>query len=249
MKLLALILALAVTVTPGSTDLPSLSTVKKTIAVYYGDPGTGKAAKHSPYVTEMKKLLVAPPAYTENAAIVVDVDDTTLLTYNMEVGAYEFEFDRATKDRWVKYAKFPATPGMVEYLNSAASAGFTIFAVTGRAKKYAADTKRNLAKVGYPAMALYTKACTCSTVAYKSGVRQKIQARGYDIVLNIGDQYSDLAGGYADTTIKLPNPMYYIGPVNKKTRTSFNLKSDGSSGLTAGGEGIPNFDLVEKYRK
>ena len=33
---------------------------------------------------------------------------------------------------------------------------------------------------------------------------------GYDIVLNFGDQWSDLQGGYADTALKLPNPTYYL---------------------------------------
>jgi hypothetical protein len=251
MKIIALLLSIALsfTVAPGSDDLPSLSLVKKTIAVYYGDPGTGKASKNSPYAREMKKLLAAPHVYTPNAAITVDIDDTLLLTYNMEVGAYDYEFDRATKDRWVKYAKFPATPGMLQYLNSAASAGFTIVAITGRDAKYAAKTTENLRRLGYPAMKVYGKNCSsCTTVEFKSGTRKKIEKQGYNIVLNIGDQYSDLAGGYADKSIKLPNPMYYIGPVTKKIRTTFTLKPDGSSGLTAGGEGIPNYDLVKKYK-
>jgi len=29
-------------------------------------------------------------------------------------------------------------------------------------------------------------------------------------ILNMGDQESDPAGGYADVTFKLPNPFYYI---------------------------------------
>ena len=49
-----------------------------------------------------------------------------------------------------------------------------------------------------------------SVVPYKSGARAKIVAMGYDIILNIGDQNSDLAGGYADKDIKLSNPYYLI---------------------------------------
>jgi hypothetical protein len=29
-------------------------------------------------------------------------------------------------------------------------------------------------------------------------------------VANFGDQYSDLKGGYADRTFKLPNPNYFL---------------------------------------
>ena len=34
--------------------------------------------------------------------------------------------------------------------------------------------------------------------------------RGYDILVNVGDQRSDLTGGYARRGFKLPNPMYLI---------------------------------------
>ena len=33
---------------------------------------------------------------------------------------------------------------------------------------------------------------------------------GTTIVANFGDQFSDLIGGYADRTVKLPNPTYYL---------------------------------------
>ena len=33
---------------------------------------------------------------------------------------------------------------------------------------------------------------------------------GYDIVANFGDQFSDLNGGFADKTFKMPNPNYFM---------------------------------------
>ena len=33
---------------------------------------------------------------------------------------------------------------------------------------------------------------------------------GFTILVNVGDQDSDLAGGHAVRPFKLPNPMYYI---------------------------------------
>jgi hypothetical protein len=47
-------------------------------------------------------------------------------------------------------------------------------------------------------------------VPYKTGERGKIAAQGYAIIGNIGDQHSDLAGGYAERAWKLPNPFYFI---------------------------------------
>ena len=51
---------------------------------------------------------------------------------------------------------------------------------------------------------------TCTTTQYKSLTRAYIESQGYNIVANFGDQFSDLIGGYADRTFKLPNPMYYL---------------------------------------
>ena len=49
-----------------------------------------------------------------------------------------------------------------------------------------------------------------TTIHYKSATRAYIESQGYDIVGNFGDQFSDLEGGYADETFKLPNPTYYL---------------------------------------
>ena len=47
-----------------------------------------------------------------------------------------------------------------------------------------------------------------SLVPYKSGARKAIEQRGFTILANVGDQQSDLAGGYSERTYKLPNPIY-----------------------------------------
>ena len=51
---------------------------------------------------------------------------------------------------------------------------------------------------------------SCPTIQYKSGTRAYIESQGYDIVGNFGDQFSDLLGGFADKTFKMPNPNYYL---------------------------------------
>jgi predicted secreted acid phosphatase len=50
-----------------------------------------------------------------------------------------------------------------------------------------------------------------STTEYKSGERRKIVDAGYRIILNVGDQLSDLNGNpQAERSVELPNPFYYI---------------------------------------
>jgi len=68
--------------------------------------------------------------------------------------------------------------------------------------------------VDYPAYLKATCASdpngSCTTIHYKSATRAHIESLGYDIVANFGDQFSDLIGGSADRTFKMPNPNYFL---------------------------------------
>jgi predicted secreted acid phosphatase len=55
-----------------------------------------------------------------------------------------------------------------------------------------------------------TPAASCPTIQYKSGTRAYIESKGYEIVADFGDQFSDLEGGFADKAFKMPNPNYYL---------------------------------------
>jgi len=102
-----------------------------------------------------------------------------------------------------------------------------IFFITGRPEHQRAATRTDLfADDGHPQpVALFMKAdkgtppssyldcgSKCTTDQYKSETRAHIQAMGYDIdiVLNVGDQLSDLSMGCEDHAVKLPNPMYFL---------------------------------------
>ncbi len=172
-----------------------------------------------------------------NPAIVLDADDTTLWTYDMEVADMHFVFDPTLQDEWVQDERFPATPSMTSLVAVAQRSGCTIIGLTGRNDDQKAATIANLNTVGYPQFSAtkrgtqtyYTKwtgvgasqqpayiscaAAKCTTIEYKSQTRAHIESRAggrYDVVANFGDQYSDLIGGSADRSVKLPNPTYYL---------------------------------------
>jgi hypothetical protein len=47
--------------------------------------------------------------------------------------------------------------------------------------------------------------------AYKSAARGTIQDEGFKIVLNVGDQWSDLRGKpEAEFSVKYPDPYYFL---------------------------------------
>lgn len=263
--------------------IPNIDSVKSTIRTYYNASADGVANKtSSPYISQLHNIEDGQVKYLKTAyknakaagrkpAIVFDADDTTLWTYDMEDGAMHFNYDPALQDKWVQGRKFPAVPGMVDFVNKAHAMGFKIFGLTGRDDKQKTATLGNLKDTGYKPFKSgnfftkwddasdqpsYVKCQTskCTTVEYKANTRKHIEKDlGYDVVLNVGDQYSDLQGGYADRTLKLPNPTYYLPSpdlpgVNEpklQPRTHFTMKPDGSSGKTEGGEGIPNIDSVK----
>ena len=108
--------------------IPNIDSVKATIRTYYAANSDGIADKtKSPYITEINKILTDQTTYlaqhahdTPKQAIVLDTDDTTLWTYDMEDGAMNFNFDPKLQDTWVQRQLFPATPGMVDFVDKAA---------------------------------------------------------------------------------------------------------------------------------
>jgi len=220
------------------------------------------------------------PAPAEHLAVVFDADDTTLWTYDMEDAAMHFNFDPALQGTWVQDQRFPAVPGMPALVSEIEDRGYDVYGITGRSASQEPATLGNLEKVGYDAFDadnFYTKfdattpkpdylSChasvdpnddpdKCTTVEYKAGTRAHIESTGETIVLNIGDQYSDLQGGHAQHSVKLPNPTYYLPSPNVAGApaadsdlalpTEFDMAPDGSSGLTSPGDQIPNIDNVK----
>jgi predicted secreted acid phosphatase len=269
--------------TVGGDNIPNIDSVKKAIATYYGDPGTGIANKtSSPYISEMTKIVTRlkaelPSLYKKSLrtgktpAIVLDTDDTMLETYDYEVAQMHFTFDPALNNTDILSEGFVATPGMVDFENYASSLGFKVIGITGRSASQQAASISNVTKVGYTGFTTsnyYVKWATgsqpsyitcvtasCTTVEYKAGTRKHlVNDLGYNIALNVGDQWSDLQGGFATHTQKLPNPTYYLpsadlpGVSEPKLapRTHFTMAADGSSGATQSGDGIPNIDSVKK---
>ena len=238
---------------PISADqIQNVDQVKTAIKAYYGDTTTaqidpvansidgGDKPLHAfsatgSYANEMagivakaEKFLRKPNAGAGSGtkAVLFDVDDTTLTTYNYEIYS-NWVYNPTTNAAFVNACLsggcvFPAAPGMVGLEQYAESHGYAVFFLTGRPVAQHDGTLANLQAVGYDVVnsQLYLKdnaapwlsscAPTCTTIQYKSLTRQHIEGLGYDIVANFGDQFSDLTGGFADETFKLPNPSYYL---------------------------------------
>ena len=191
---------------------------------------------------DARKWVAARAPEVQRPAIVLDIDETSLLNW-----------PRIYRD---DYAYFPSFPGEgcdfkkvgdpcgdLDWQKSGSAiaiaptlelyklarcidqppscAKVEVFFVTGRREiEYKQEmpsdwTLRNLNERGYVGIErdhLYMrdKDSTGSVSGHKTAARSDIEGKGFTIIANIGDQTSDLAGGHAELTFKVPNPFYFI---------------------------------------
>jgi hypothetical protein len=145
------------TFTPRSEkQIANVDVLKQQIRNYYGDPlGTGTFAPDSNYAKEASSVaadgswFLAKKARSEAPAkaIVLDVDDTSLATWNYEIFS-NWAFNPVTNATYVTGELFPAVPGMVDMANQAVKDGYAVFYLTGRPAVQEAATLGNLTSDG-----------------------------------------------------------------------------------------------------
>jgi acid phosphatase len=151
----------------------------------------------------------------EKLAVVFDIDETALSNYDyMQKLHFGGTYDEI--NALIDLGKSPAIPATLALYQQAEKAKLHVFFITGRidTTETRKNTADNLHTAGFDKYdGLFLKPVNYhepSVSTYKTATRKKITDQGYHIVLNIGDQMSDLRGGYADRTYKLPDPYYYI---------------------------------------
>ncbi|MER8073282.1 HAD family acid phosphatase [Streptomyces sp. NPDC094034] len=203
--------------------------------------GVYQASPDSPYAKDLARIEADAKKYIDKTAhtakqkhakpaVVFDIDDTLLLSFDYERKT-NYTYNSTTWAQYVAQADRPAVFGTPELVKYAKAKGVEVFYNSGLTEAQRSSAVENLKKIGVDInldanhMFLkdtanppsYLKDCAtsgawkCTTVQYKSGTRKHIESLGYDIIANFGDQYSDLDGGYANKTYKLPNPTYFVG--------------------------------------
>ncbi|VAI69737.1 hypothetical protein VPH35_120778 [Triticum aestivum] len=178
---------------------------------------TGPAYRSDLDLVAREASAYARSARAADAAWVFDIDETLLsnLPYYAQHG-YGLElFDHREFDRWVETGEAPAIPSSLRLYREVRDLGFKTFLLTGRTEAHQAVTVDNLRRQGFhdwDKLILRAAADREKTAtAYKSEKRKEMEAEGYKILGNSGDQWSDLLGySMSARSFKLPNPMYYV---------------------------------------
>ena len=169
-------------------------------------------------------------------ALVLDIDETSLSNWP-QIAANDFGHitggacdsmpeGPCADEAWEKLAIAKALDPTLKLYKAAQSKNVSIFFVTGRKcadshKRGVCDpddallaaTEANLRKEGYIGWAgleLKPKSDASTVQQFKTAKRKQITEEGYTIIADVGDQYSDLRGGYSERVFKLPNPFYFI---------------------------------------
>ncbi len=202
-----------------SERIPNLDTLKEELKQYHAcSCACGCYAKdldlQSGRAIALLRRAAAHQRPNEKLALVLDIDETTLSNYQ-EMEKAGFAYDAKAFNAWVESAQAPAIPGTLRIFNEAKRLGVSVFFLTGREEAERAATDQNLRGQGFEGWQelFLRKAGQRSSTAleYKSAERARIVAQGYRIVLNVGDQWSDLRGApEAEYSVKYPDPFYFI---------------------------------------
>lgn len=136
------------------------------------------------------KQRIAATKPGEKQAIVFDIDNTTLET--------DFGFS------WPQ----PANKPVLAVAKYAQEHGVSLFFVTARPGIIYLPTEYNLEHDGYDVDGLYARGLFDlfkDVAAYKTAQRVDIENKGYTIIANVGNSATDLSGGHAEKTFKLPD--------------------------------------------
>lgn len=143
-------------------------------------------------------------------AIVCDLDET--LIDNRPHFEKTPKFSWPAFEKWIKNADAPLLPKTAVFIEWARKNGFAIFFVTGRREGLRADTITNLIKrgVAYDGLLMRKEGDNGGAESVKVPLREQVEKMGFTIIVNIGDQWSDLKGGHAVDCEKLPNKIYLV---------------------------------------
>jgi predicted secreted acid phosphatase len=176
-------------------------------------------------VTQEASAWIAERApQVERPALVLDIDDTALTNWEVILADDFGRIFNGPCDSlpsgpcgWVAWDLRASTPAISQTLalfEEARDLDIAVFFITGRDETQRAATEKNLAATGYgdyQGLAMEPVGSHYASAAdFKAPQRAEIEADGFTIIANMGDQPSDLAGGHAERTFLLPNPFYRI---------------------------------------
>jgi acid phosphatase len=211
---------------PGAPDSPAAAPVPN---LFEAQGRITEYINSGRYAADFARVVAAATAWLDERApkarrpaIVLDIDETALSNwqaYRMNhwarilQGGCDLEHGPCNLRVWQTMGRSTALTPTLRLVQRARELGVAVFFITGRPGELRESTERNLREQGFTfdrVFLLPSDQKFASGVGFKAPIRRRLADEGYTILLSMGDQQSDLDGGYAERTFKLPNPVYYL---------------------------------------
>lgn len=188
----------------------NLGIAKERLIEYYEsgqfDKDAAEVVNHA--ISELNKLQA-----NDKSVVVFDIDETALSNYEIDK-ELDFGYVPDLWDKWINEAKAPAIKEVKRLYDYLITRNIKVVFITGR-KNYQYDaTYTNLLFAGYKnfdtLIVRNKNEYNLTAQQYKSTKREELTAKGYRIIGDVGDQYSDLNGPDHGIQVKIPNYQYLI---------------------------------------
>ena len=210
----------AIDTTGGAAGVPNIYDAQRLVEQYivggrYEEDVTKVVAGARAWLDQRSKTAAKP-------AVVLDIDETSLSNWpayrlngwvRITNGGCDLQQGPCGLRAWQALGQSKAIAPTLALARRARELGVAVFFITGRPANLRQATERNLKDAGYEWAGVILQpegAQFASAVDFKAPERRRLTEQGYTVILNLGDQQSDLTGGYAERTFKLPNPVYYL---------------------------------------
>lgn len=175
----------------------------------YVTSGKYDAALAKGYAQARRGLDAELKKQPKKPTVVLDIDETALSNYAC-LDAVDFDLSGVAV--CVLQSASKAIRPARDFVRYAQRKKVAVVFITGAPEAVCKGREANLRAQGFGGR--FTVVCKPPTatedsvVPYKSGARKALVKQGRTILVNVGDQRSDLDGGAARRTVKLPNPIY-----------------------------------------
>ncbi len=191
--------------------VPNVSDSKR-LARAYHDSGAYDAELWN-IIRDAEEYLARRALEAPRPAIILDIDETALSNWGL-IDRSDFAYDAKSWAEWVQAGTATAIEPTLQLYRDARDRSVAVFFLSGRREALRAATERNLRAAGYPTwsgLLMKPDAARRGDAAdFKAPERCKLIEQGWTIILSVGDQPSDLAGGCAERAVVLPNPFYRV---------------------------------------
>ena len=149
----------------------------------------------------------------DNLLVVFDIDDTILSNKLIINSDYGYDLYRVIG--FQRLSKLPLMSEQNDIYQWCLQNNIGVVFITFRCETERLQTIKNLREQNlnqWDKLILFPEPCDYQTISakeYKTDARKKLTESGFNILAAIGDQYSDIHGGYTDLSIKLDDPGYY----------------------------------------